>query len=616
MAFELRQYAVAVDLLEEEYEKTNDQNARARIAYTIGESFWKMGEVSSAIPWYNKAIINDFGPRAKEKKAFGLKQLQEYSSAINLFNELISEGSQQDVYRREIAICRLASDWLNSKNNKYLVTKGLFNSRQSDYAPFFLDEHRVFFSSDRANGTSEEKYNWTGRDYSDIYVYDEYSGEISHLDPIINTKHNEGTASLTPDGRVLFFTRCFSDESADDFCKLYISNYNNNKWTKPRVLPFIKENVNYGHPYWVQQDSLLFFSNNQTSGFGGFDLYFTKLAKTGEWVEPVNLGNSINTIGDEKFPSLKNDTLFFASDGHPGMGGLDIFYSYIDENGRWERPFNMKHPINSGADDFGIVFQPGPFGIQENGYFTSGREGDDDIYAFEENRNIIVQETDSTSTDEESIEYALKLAVTVLKEDEDGNKDIFPDAKLQINQKSEKINKKGFILKDIDEGNYTVTVNSPGYFSVSESIVADLSDVKEGDILHTYNKTIILKPIIKGKEIVLENIFYDFNKSFIRDDAKPSLNELVSLLNANPEINIELSSHTDCRGPDPYNLKLSQDRAEAAVQYMITAGINSNRITAKGYGETSPMINCVCDNCTEDQHQKNRRTSFKIIDLN
>jgi outer membrane protein OmpA-like peptidoglycan-associated protein len=554
----------------------------------------------------------NYGPRAKEKKAYALKSLERYTEATELFYELINEGSQIAEYRKEVAICRLASDWLNSPDKKYEIDNWKFNTRSSDYSPVFLDDHRVVFSSDRSNKTSEEKYNWTGRDYSDIYIYNATTNDLSHLDPSINTANNEGTACFNEDGSVLYFTRCVANEAYDEYCKLMVSSYIDGNWTKPEVLSFIMDEVNYGHPYWNEKDSVLFFSAEiQKESKGGFDLYFASLDKFGAWSAPKNLGSTINTIGDEKFPSLKGDTLYFASSGHPGMGGLDIFYSYI-ENGTWIRPFNMKSPINSGADDFGISFNPNP-DIPLNGLFTSSRDGIDNIYEFELSEKPI--KPDPTEDDDEEKEKDLKLAITVLAEQENGEKIPFPSANMSVNGEVKKLNSKSFSIMDIDAGAFEIVINSPGYFNQKKNVSVSYDDIPDGKTSYTYNTTVILKPIIENKEIVLENIFYDFNKYNIREDAKPSLIELTSLLTENPEISIELSSHTDCRGPNGYNEKLSQQRAQSAVDYIINLGILASRITAKGYGENQPVADCACDNCTEEQHQLNRRTSFRITKI-
>lgn len=613
-AFELHQYSLAVDLLQKEYQESSDPLSKARIAFTVGESYWKMGEIDQALPWYEKAILNNYGPRAIEKKAQSLKYLQQYNLATAEFSKLLQIGDQKDYYRKEIAICRLASDWINSKNKKYTIEKSLFNSKSSDYSPFFLNDHQIFFSSDRNNESSVSKYNWTGRDFADIYTYNSNSGIVSHLDPQINSEHNEGTMSLNEDGTSLFFTRCFADEEYDDYCKILVSNLVQGSWTEPIILPFIENGFNYGHPWWNERDSVLFFSAQLNSGYGGFDIYFAKLRSNGAWDQPISLGPIINTDRDEKFPSLKNDTLYFSSDGHLGMGGLDIFYSFIGTNAKWDVPTNLKSPINSGADDFGIAFEPNPFGPLDQGLFTSSRSGQDDIYSFERNR-IVIKENDKIDTILEQSNLGLRLAVTVVKENPDGSKSIFPDANLLVNNSSEKLNSKGFYLQEITEGNYIISASYPGYFSFKVEFTALLSDVPYNEKLYIYNKTILLKPIELDKEIVLENIFYDFNKSFIRDDAKPSLNGLTGILLENPQIKIELSSHTDCRGPDKYNFKLSQDRAQSAVDYIIKSGINPQRIIAKGYGETIPKAICDCDSCSEEEHQLNRRTSFKIIDF-
>lgn len=610
MAYELKQYSVAIEMLQDEFRSSNNPSAKARLAFLLGESFWNVGQAEEALPWYRESVQFNYGPRAKEKQAYALKSLERYGEASELFYELVNEGTQVAEYKKEIAICRLASDWLKSKDQGYEISNWKFNSNSSDYSPVFLDDHRVIFSSDRSNKTSFNSYNWTGRDFSDIYIYNQITSDLSHLDPVINSPNNEGTACFNEDRSVLYFTRCIANEAYDEYCKLLVSNYEDGSWSNPEILPFIQDEINYGHPYWNEKDSVLFYSAEFTNGGnGGFDLFFVKLDTLGNWSEPRNLGGVINTIGDEKFPSLKGDTLYFASTGHPGMGGLDIFYSYI-EGGNWVRPFNMKSPINSGADDFGISFHPDP-DRPKSGLFTSSRDGIDNIYEFETKVALVVEKP----IEEKEEEKELKLAITVFAEDEAGKKDLFSSANMTVNGEMKQLNAKSFIIMDVRSGEYDIVVNYPGYFNTKKKVTVSYEDIPKGKSSFTKNTTIILKPIIENKEIVLENIFYDFNKFDIREDAKPSLIELTSLLTENPEISIELSSHTDCRGPNGYNEKLSQQRAQSAVDYIINLGINSSRIKAKGYGESQPVAKCLCDDCSEEEHQLNRRTSFRITKI-
>ena len=614
MAFELKQYSVAAQMLEEEFLIAKDERSKARISYTIAESYWKMGEVAQALPWYSKAINNQYGPKALDKKAYSLKHLERYNEAAEIFRMLAQKNPQSQSYRQEVAVCELAGKWINSKRKEYTVEKAFFNSRQSDYAPAYRDNQHIFFSSDRSSSNSTESYNWTGRSFSDIYMYNTLSGEVSHFDPAINSIHNEGTLCFSGDGGTVYFTRCVSTTEYDDYCKIMASTYVDDAWSTPKKLSFVEDGINYGHPFWSEDQSLLFFSSEQQKGFGGFDIYFSRLDTLGNWSAPTALTETINTLGDEKFPSLKGDTLYFASDGHLGMGGLDIFYSFIDDKGRWSRPQNMKSPINSGADDFAIIFEEYGDGYNNKGYFSTSRNGSDDVFTFDVAQNTIEEQ----EVPEEVITDAdrqLKLAISIFVEDEAGTKKPFPDVNLQINGKPEPVNSKAFMIKEINAGEYNLQASYPGYFAVRKIINSKYSDVPENSKEFMYNTTLILKPIIENKEFVLENILYDFNKSFIRDDAKPSLIELSSLLNENPEILIELSSHTDCRGPNAYNETLSQERAQAAVDFIVRLGIDQSRITAKGYGENSPKAGCECDDCSEEEHQVNRRTSFKITGI-
>lgn len=611
-AFDRKQYSVAIELFQDEYRSASSDTERAKIAYKTAESYANIGRNQEALDWYRRASTNGYDKIALVREAFTLKKLEKYQEAQKLFKRLDSELNTSYNFKREVAICRLADTWLAKIDEaSYKVEPVPFNTIDDEYAPILLKNRLLFYTSDKKHEDNQGIYKWTGRDFSDIYMYNIDSKQETKLDPRINTTHNEGTATFLNDGDQMIFTRCLIDsEDQDDYCQLMISDLVNGEWKEPEYLPFVAEDANYGHPFWIQKDSILFFSSKQNGGYGGFDIYFTQLDSMATWSRPVALSSKINTIGDEKFPSFYNDTLYFASDGLAGMGGLDIFYTFLDKNGNWVTPYNMKAPINSGSDDFGITLFTDSR-RKDIGFFTSARNGSDDIFAIK--KNHIPKETENNEPKEEN----LFVAVSVLTKDSNGAVLPTSTADISINSQmtNQKLNEQGFLIQEVDAGNYKINVKKSGFYAQSKELICTQADIPMDQTNYTYQITFVLEPIIANKEIVLENIFYDFGEFAIRDDAKPSLNELAELLLTNPEISIELSSHTDCRGNDPFNLKLSQQRAQAAVDYLVQRGINASRMIAKGYGETDPTVTCACDDCTEEQHQLNRRTSFKVINF-
>jgi outer membrane protein OmpA-like peptidoglycan-associated protein len=332
------------------------------------------------------------------------------------------------------------------------------------------------------------------------------------------------------------------------------------------------------------------------------------------------------------FPSGDGDTLYFSSDYFAGLGGLDIFKTWIQENGQWAPPQNLKKPINSSFDDFGMVidYEASLRGSEvQKGFFTSSRAGygKEDIYRFERNRVVVPTEAIDTTEEEEikiEIYLAGKTKETEYKDDKDPNsgvlgKNILADCYITISDGTDTENiysdEKGLFIVQLEKDKtYTIKASKVGYLNAFEDVSTKNLKVKKGELSTTINIELVLNKIFTNVEIRLENIYYNFNKSDIRPDAKPTLDSLIKIMVENPQINIQLSSHTDCRGDDQYNQILSQKRAESAVKYMARGGVPNARMTAKGYGENELDIDCICDDCTEEEHQINRRTTFKILE--
>ncbi|MEL6988387.1 MAG: flagellar motor protein MotB, partial [Bacteroidota bacterium] len=394
-AYDRKQYAIASKMLIDEYESSNFEDQKGRKAFLIGECYHHMNDNKNAVQWYAKSYKHKYGNVALKKLAFALKKDEQYERAFKSFDLLMQEEGNSLEYRREATACQQAADWRdNIDKNEYEVDLTSFNSANAEYAPFVFGADQILFTSDRKSSTGDSKYQWTGNDYSDIFITNKNSSSASLFDQVINTESNEGTIVFSKDREVVYFTRCDSEGEDDSYCKLMTTRRKGNRWLEPLILPFTEENVNYGHPALSSNDSILFFSSNHPDGKGGYDIYFSKLTNEG-WQEPVNLGDRINTLGDEKFPSIHNDTMYFSSDRHIGMGGLDIFKTYVDEySEQWTPPLNLRAPINSGGDDFAFVVDE--FSVLrgrtiQKGFFTSSRTsgmGNDDIYSFEKSRPI------------------------------------------------------------------------------------------------------------------------------------------------------------------------------------------------------------------------------------
>ena len=638
-AFERKQYIKAIPMLKIEYKKAKTKLDKGKIAFLTGESYKLTNQSDKAIEWYRTAYDDGYGLDALEEYANALKRTQQYQEAILAFKELGLEIGSPYEYKKDIQGCEIALQWLEEgAYEEYTIDQPKFNSRALDYSPSIYQGNALLFVSDREESTGEEAYNWTGRDFMDLFLVDLNSGDISPFDATINSPDNEGPATFSKDFKEMIFTRCFGDENNAAYCKLLSSTKEGDKWSPPIVLPFTESEINYMHPSLSEDGNVLYFAAEHPDGWGKFDIYASDRIE-GEWDEPRLLGRSVNTIGNERFPYIDKDTLYFSSDFHNGMGGLDIFRTYKYKNDDWAPVFNLKAPINSGADDFGyVVDYRAPIvepKVIHKGYFTSTRDdskGNDDIYSF--TRMVPPPppppppiDTTKKETIAE-VEHTLILKGYVLEkiyQNPDnpnskvlGRKPLAGAAvKISLDDVEEDIRVGEDGLFEIileEDATYKFVASQEGYLNndakfSTKNIAKDPENPTQEFLVE-----IELDKIFKNREIVLDNIYYDYNESFIRNDAKPTLNELADILLQNPAIKIELASHTDCRGREKYNQELSQRRAQAAVGYLISTGVAGERLTARGYGKNALLINCECDDCSEEDHQANRRTTFKILD--
>ncbi len=636
-AIDRKQYTLAIELLEEELSESRSKEESARKAYLLGKCYTMINDVDNAANWYDEAVRLDYGPIAYWALANNFKQKESYKQAIGLYQLAGKEGYPANEVSREVKVCRQALIWDGEDDNEnYAINPIDANSLYSDYAPSFYEGEYLVFTSDRLQDASAAQYNWTGNGFSDLYIVQKNGGEPLLFDNFLNTpNYNEGSATFSADFSKIFFSRCASDEG-DDYCKIMWSIKENGRWLDPQEVFETEPGYNYMHPALIENDSVLIFSTNLPGGEGGYDLFYSLLEEEG-WTSPEPMPARLNTMGNESFPTIHGDTLYFSSDYLPGLGGLDIFRSVVSGDGAWSSPVNMKKPLNSGADDFGLIIDAAPnrlSNVDFTGYFTSTRISDDNDNIFKVTRYIpeeseedkIAEDIAEDIAEEKKKAIRIYLAGKVVAndyEDEENPgslilgkkavtgsdikiKTLTQDAALESDDKGR------FYLDLIDNSTYDILVSSPGYFN--KLVELELDDIKgkaSGDT--TINMEIFLDKIFVGKEIVLDNIYYDLDKATIRQDAVPALEELVSMLDQNPDLSIQLSAHTDCRGTSFYNLNLSQRRANSVIRYLMDSGINQERLVAKGFGESSLSINCECDDCTEEEHQTNRRTTFKII---
>ncbi len=645
-AYEQKQFAVAIPMLQKEQARAETRKERGQLAYLLGDAYRRIGKDEQSLEWFKVASSNNFGPEALKAQAFALKKLERYEAARDAFTALGLEIGSRYEYRREITTCLIAEGWLKeSPGNGLSIELAPFNSAQNDFAPTLFPDGRIVFTSDRALSLSKENYTWTGNKFMDIMITEADGASPQIFDNQINTKGNEGVPCFNKNATEMFFSRAVSPNKGDDaYNKLFIVQRlaGEANWSQAIPLPFQKEKVNYLHPALSSDGNTLYFASNDSDGWGGFDLYTMQRNNKSEmgWDEPKALSRNINTPGNEWFPSIDADTLYFASDGIPGMGGLDIFRTYKSERNAWAPPVNLKSPINSGADDFGLLLLPNtnkttptiPGELLRSGFFTSNRKfeaarGGDDIYRFEQRvppPKPPVVDTVPVKTIAHKIVLEGYVLEKILSDPADPNSKLlgrkplneaavqadFGTKKQQFTTKED-----GYFRMELAENlDYNFMASLPGYLSnnakfSTKGIAKDLKNP-----VQTFEIEIVLDKIFRNREIVLENIYYDYDKWDIRPDAEPTLNRLADVLRQNPKIRIQLGSHTDCRGNDSYNQNLSQKRAQSAVNYLISKGIDPERLSALGYGESQPAATCICTRCTEAEHQTNRRTTFKVVE--
>jgi outer membrane protein OmpA-like peptidoglycan-associated protein len=528
----------------------------------------------------------------------------------------------------EISALQQSMEWVlfEQKNRIYNISMLPFSqSSSSQILTGFSKRGSLLYSSNEGS-KDKVKDKWTGQYVYSLYEFDSLQNIIPFAS-FANNNFHTALLSFNSNEDELIFTSCDVFEEGNYYCKIFYSRKLGEGWTEPIVLNFSEPKVNYMQGVFHPSNDYIVFSSNLNSEVGEYNLYYAN--KNGPiWSEPQKFGLNINSMYDEVFPTFKGDTLFFSSNKPSGMGGLDIYYVFPMGQNQMSSAVNVKYPINSPADDFGLYLLEGNDSINWKGYFTSNRNGYDNIYSFERNiqrENKIVQELARAS-----MEYYAELSINTFEKEFNipddplsGTKIKKPLANVDIQMfeeptliKQYATNRRGVFIYSPDfSKEYKFIFSKEGYLTNSISFTCPVTAIDSTVEKQSFVIQVLMEKILLDKEIVLESIFYDFDKWDIRDDARPSLDTLYSMMIQNPKVKIELSSHTDCRGDADYNLKLSQKRADSAVLYLIEKGIPEERMTSKGYGKKIPAIDCKCEDCTEEEHQRNRRTSFKIIDL-
>lgn len=618
------EYYEAAAIYRKVYTKTSPKkrDLRGYIAYRMAECNRLINNTAKATSAYMNAIRYDY-PDSTVYLRMGqmLQKTGRYPDAIKNYDTYLENDPGNLLAINGIQGCELAPGWKKNPTRYEVRRMEKFNSRRGEFSPMLAGDKydQLYFASSRSKDKDAKVSAITGQNNNNLFLVkqDEKGAWLApvELEDEVNTEYDEGTPSFSPDGNTMYYTYCAQDPEGPRTAEIYISTRSSAKWGKGTRATIVKDSVTaLGHPSISPDGKYLYFVSDAVGGFGGKDIFRARVA--GNDFGPMeNLGEEINTPGDEMFPYVRDSvTLYFASNGHPGMGGLDLFKATQDSTGKWKVE-NLGAPINSMADDFGITFA----GKEERGFFCSNRNdarGYDHIYSFELPTITIFIEGIVNDVDEYPIEDA-----TVRIVGKDG-----------LNVKVP-VKKDGTYRVELERDiRYVMMASARGYLNQNYELHTGPEEKNE-----TYIVDFFLSPI--SKPVVIDNIFYDFDKATLRPESKKALDEMIKMLNDNPNVTIELGAHTDRKGSDQYNERLAQRRAQSVVDYLIAGGIETARLEAKGYGESVPKtINKKMakqfdflkegDVLTEEfilslppeqqeiADQINRRTEFKVLRTN
>lgn len=572
-SYEIGEYYSSIEKYRKAYRSPKLRKEKADIAFRVAESYYHISDFAKALVWYKNSIKQkNSDPLCMLHYADCLKATQKYEDALVWYQTYLGVKPDDQYAKNGVEACKEAKNWLD-KPSRYMVTvvKEL-NSKDNDYCPVFAGsrDNEVIMTSTREITTGRKKSNITGTRYADLFTskfeIQKQKWETPKLleeNMVINTINDEGAATLSDRGDLMIFTRCRYDKSKDLGTELLVANQSRGDWSEPTLLELVGDSLIAAHPSLSSDGSTLYFVSDRPGGYGGKDIWMAR-GKGNSFDNSINLGPEINTPGDEMFPCIReNGELYFSSNYLPGLGGLDIFKAVKDEKGIWKVE-NMKAPINSPGDDFGITFNKGEI---DKGLFSSNRKGSksDDIYSFylppkifNASGEIFNKETN------QRIDGAMVRIIGT-----DGT-----NLKVRANGGR-------FQYKLKPETEYVLAAFKDGYLNDKARLsTIGLEDSKD------YKYIFKLAPT--DQPIKVNNINYAFGSYEITEESKAALDTVVQLLVLNPTIKIELMAHTDFVGSDQFNSELSQKRAQSVVDYLISKGITPARLVAKGYGETWP----------------------------
>lgn len=625
------EYALALEAYKKIMERKEPD---AYLLERIADSYRLMNNSKDAEFWYAQAAgFSDVTPVSVYHYAEAAKRNGNYTKAKELYTTYANRVPERAAMAMKLAAsCDSAMLWTSRPLSYEIVAEESLNSSGVDFSPILLPNGDLVFSSDRLQATDnkkQERFNWTGNGYVQLYYASATSDSTwaapTALGKEVNTEFHNGPATFLPQENTLYFTRTNSVRRGRakvntdptswvgsnngkangniNRLEIYTAKRKGDEWVDVKPFKYNKpQDYSVGHPAITPDGKTLYFVSDMPGGMGETDIYYSERQEDGSWGEPINAGETINTSGRESFPSIGADgKLYFSSDGHVGLGGLDIFKAE-GEHGSWTGVKNLMYPLNTSRDDLGIAVDT----TGKQGWLSSGRESDtgiDNIFSF---KQVAVECTLVGQTYEMVDQPGTHIKKKVLVDNV--LLQLFEENVGTLNEThSDSVG--GFGYKVEAGMQYTIRGSKKGYLTQTILFTPDCRFSVDSLLVQ-----MIMYRDTPNVPIVLENIFYDLDKHDIRPDAAIELDKLVSVLKANPTIRIELSSHTDSRQTRKYNQDLSERRAQAAVDYIVSKGIDRKRLVARGYGESRLRNRCGdYVDCSEEDHQVNRRTEFKII---
>lgn len=587
---------------------------------SLGNAYYYNAEYKKALPWYEQLFQEGkykVKPEYYYRYAQTLKSVGDYTQADKMMTKFVELTNANDT---RAALFEENKDYqtvIKNNSGRFQLNNASVNTENSEYGTAFYGDKIVFAGATDARKAKRGVSQWTGESFYDLYEAEHFDQKLGSRKPFsssINTQFNESTPVFTKDGNTMYFTRnnyvnrkLGSDIENTILLKiLRATKDKNGNWGNIVEVPFNSDQYNVAHPALSPDEKYLYFASDMPGSFGNSDIFRVEILGDNQYGTPENLGNIINTAGRESFPYIsKDNVLYYSSDGIPGLGGLDIFAVKFNADGSTSKPVNIGMPGNSADDDFCFVFNSD----SKIGFLTSNRpggKGKDDIYSFHEDKPLLF-------SCQKNIKGIVKDAKT---------KAVIADAKVIL---SDKVMKEVGKDQSKTDGTFTfekVNCNDSHYYLRGEKEKYETAEVNVTvgkdevvyEILLNPREVAIKKGMDLAKVFEIKEIKFDYNKADIRPDAAVELTKIVEVMREYPKMKIDIRSHTDSRGADSYNLKLSDRRAKATLEWIVKQGIDRKRLKAKGYGETR-LVNG-CSNgvpCTEEEHQENRRSEFIVV---